>query len=254
MNPGQEMIRLYAKQLRLPTLAQIDDLIRQAEEQGLSYADFLGQVLQREINQREENQQRLKIRKAKFPLEKSLDTFDLSRLTQVEDALIWQLATGEFVKRRENVIMIGNPGTGKTHLAIGLGRRMCSYGFKVRFYTAANLVAELIEAQLNQNLLKLQKSIAKLDLLILDELSYLSFTRNQAELLFHVLSERNERGSVIITTNLEFSRWTEIFPDTMLTAALVDRLTHRAHILDMNVPSYRLEQRLKQQRGGESQG
>src|SRR5690606_19996539 len=91
-------------------------------------------------------------------------------------------------------------------------------------------------------------------LLILDELSYLSFTRNQAELLFHVLSERNERGSVIITTNLEFSRWTEIFPDTMLTAALVDRLTHRAHILDMNVPSYRLEQRLKQQRGGESQG
>ena len=107
---------------------------------------------------------------------------------------------------------------------------------------------------MTKNLLKLQKSIAKLDLLILDELSYLSFTRNQAELLFHVLSERNERGSVIITTNLEFSRWTEIFPDTMLTAALVDRLTHRAHILDMNVPSYRLEQRLKQQRGGESQG
>ena len=187
MNPGQEMIKLYAKQLRLPTLAHIEDLIRQAEEQGLSYADFLGQVLQREINQREENQQQLKIRKAKFPLGKSLDTFDLSRLTQVEDALIWQLATGEFVKRRENVIMIGNPGTGKTHLAIGLGRRMCSYGFKVRFYTAANLVAELIEAQLNQNLLKLQKSIAKLDLLILDELSYLSFNQNQAELLFHVL-------------------------------------------------------------------
>ncbi|MGI6468195.1 MAG: ATP-binding protein [Syntrophomonadaceae bacterium] len=204
MNPGQEMIKLYAKQLRLPTLAQIDDLIRQAEEQGLSYADFLGQVLQREIHQREENQQRLKIRKAKFPLDKSLDTFDLSRLTQVEDALIWQLATGEFVKHRENVIMIGNPGNGKTHLAIGLGRRMCSYGF--------------------------------------------------AELLFHVLSERNERGSVIITTNLEFSRWTEIFPDTMLTAALVDRLTHRAHILDMNGPSYRLEQRLKKQKGGGNQG
>ena len=103
-------------------------------------------------------------------------------------------------------------------------------------------------------ILTINKSIAKLDLLILDELSYLSFTRNQAELLFHVLSERNERGSVIITTNLEFSRWTEIFPDTMLTAALVDRLTHRAHILDMNGPSYRLEQRLKKQRGGESQG
>jgi len=119
------------------------------------------------------------------------------------------------------VIMIGNPGTGKTHLAIGLGRRMCSYGFKVRFYTAANLVAELIEAQYDQNLLKLQKSIAKLDLLILDELSYLSFTRNQAELLFHVLSERNERGSVIITTNLEFSRWTDVNVNQKLGHLLV---------------------------------
>ncbi|NLI12489.1 MAG: ATP-binding protein, partial [Peptococcaceae bacterium] len=113
------------------------------------------------------------------------------------------------------------------------------------FYTASNLVNELAEAQHAKELLKLEKMLSRLDLLIVDELSYLSFNRHQAELLFHILSERNERGSVIITTNLEFSRWSEFFPDAMLTAALVDRLTHKAHILDMNGPSYRLQERIK---------
>lgn len=254
MTPQQEIIKLYAKQLKMPTLANIEDAIRQAEENGLDYAAFLGEVLQREIKQREENQQRRKVRQARFPMEKSLDTLDLKRLIKVEEALIWQLATGEFVERRENIIMIGNPGNGKTHLAIGLGRRMCTLGFKVRYYTAGNLVTELAEAQHERIMLKLQKVLTGLDLLIIDELSYLSFNRQQAELLFHVLSERNERGSVIITTNLQFSDWTEIFPDTMLTAALVDRLTHRAHILDMNGPSYRIEERMKKRNseGGEN--
>ena len=244
------MIKLYAKQLRLPTLTQVDDIVRQAQEDGLGYEAFLCEVLQREICQREENQQHRRVRQARFPLDKSLDTLDIKRLIPVEEAVIWQLATGEFVKRGENVIMIGNPGRGKTHLAIGLGRRMCGYGFKVKFYTAGTLATELVEAQHERSLLKLEKSLTQLDLLILDELSYLSFTRQQAELLFHVLSERNERGSVIITTNLKFSDWTDIFPDTMLTAALVDRLTHRAHILDMNGPSYRLEQRMNKQKEG----
>ncbi len=253
MTPQQEIIKLYAKQLKIPTLTNIEDVIRQAEENGLDYAGFLCEVLQREIKQREENQQRRKVRQAKFPIDKSLDTLDIKRLIKVEDALIWQLATGEFVKRRENIIMIGNPGNGKTHLAIGLGRRMCNFGFKVRYYTAGNLVTELVEAQHERTLLKLQKTLTGLDLLIIDELSYLSFNRQQAELLFHVLSERNERGSVIITTNLQFSDWTAIFPDTMLTAALVDRLTHRAHILDMNGPSYRIEQRMKKSKGGENE-
>ncbi len=242
------MIKLYAKQLKLPTVAQAEDLIRQAEESGHGYAAFLCEVLQREIRQREENQQRRKIRQARFPLNKSLDTFDLKRLIKVEEAVIWQLATGDFVKRQENVIMIGTPGMGKTHLAIGLGHRICSYGYRVRYYTAANLVTELMEAQHDRHLMRLEKALTSLDLIILDELSYLSFNRQQAELLFHVLSERNERGSVIITTNMEFSRWTEIFPDTMMTAALIDRLTHRAHILDMNGDSYRLDQRMKRQK------
>jgi DNA replication protein DnaC len=193
---------------------------------------------------RQENHQQRRVKEARFPLAKSLDTFDFTNLQNVREPLIWQLANGEFEKR-ENIIMIGNPGTGKTHLAIGLGTRLCRQGCRVRFYTAANLATELSEAQENHRLSRLEKSLAKIDLLIVDELSYLTFSKPHSELLFHVLSTRNERGSVIITTNLEFSRWGELFPSTMLTAALIDRLTHNAYILDMNAESYRLQQRLK---------
>ncbi len=136
--------------------------------------------------------------------------------------------------------MIGNPGTGKSHLSIALGILACSKEFRVYFTTAANLSDKLIEAQNDNNLSKIMKSLAKLDLLILDELSYLSFNRGQSELLFQVISERSERGSIIISTNLEFSKWEEFFPDTMLTNALIDRVTFNAHILNMNGESYRL--------------
>ncbi len=240
-----DVIALYAKQLRLPTLALYSDVVRQAEEQGWGYEDFLRELLHRELKQREENQRKRRIKQAHFALDKSLDMFDFDVLPNVEEAYVWQLANGEFVERRENIILIGNPGSGKTHLAIGLGRRLCGMGYRVSYYTAANLVTELGEAQQNRQLSKITRSLSKTDLLILDELSYLSFTKPQAELLFHVLSDRNERGSVIITTNLEFSKWGEIFPDNMMTAALVDRLTHNAHILNMNAPSYRLKDRLK---------
>jgi DNA replication protein DnaC len=212
---------------------------------GWGYDDFLCEILRRELKQREENQRKRRIRQARFALDKSLDMFDFTRLPNVEEAYIWQLATGEFVERKENIILIGNPGAGKTHLAIGLGRRLCGLGYRVSYYTAANLVTELSEAQQDRQLSKITRNLGKTDLLILDELSYLSFTKPQSELLFHVLSDRNERGSVIITTNLEFSKWGDIFPDSMMTAALVDRLTHNAHILDMNVASYRLQDRLK---------
>lgn len=166
----------------------------------------------------------------------------------MSEAVVWQLAAGDFVNQRENIIMIGNPGTGKTHLAIGLGRRLCQAGYHVRFHTAANLVMELSEAQEFHRLSRLEHTLDRVDLLIVDELSYLTFSRPHAELLFHVLSNRNERGSVIITTNLEFSHWGELFPNDMLTAALIDRLTHNAHILNMNAESYRLKERLKQGR------
>lgn len=245
MTASCQCIRLYAKQLKLPALVNCEDLIRQAAEDGWNYERFLCEALLREINRRTENQHKQRLKAARFPLAKSLDTFKFANLPHLEEALVWQLANGEFVERRENVIMIGNPGTGKTHLAIGLGRRLCRQGYRVRFYTAANLVTELSEAQQERKLSRLERALEKVNLLIVDELSYLTFSKPHAELLFHILSDRNERGSVMITTNLEFSRWTEIFPDDMLTAALIDRLTHNAHILNMNAESYRLQQRMR---------
>lgn len=245
LTTGRELIKLYAKQLKLPTLVNCEDLLRQASEDGWSYDRLLAEALLREINQRSENQHKRRLRAARFPLAKSLDTFNFANLPNLKEALVWQLASGEFIDRRENIIMIGNPGTGKTHLSIGLGRRLCQHGYRVRFYTAANLVTELSEAQQERKLSRLERSLEKFDLLIVDELSYLTFSKSHAELLFHILSDRNERGSVMITTNLEFSRWTEIFPNEMLTAALIDRLTHNAHILNMNAESYRLQQRMR---------
>ncbi|WP_186450926.1 IS21-like element helper ATPase IstB, partial [Sporomusa sp. KB1] len=160
----------------------------------------------------------------------------------------------QYIQQKEGIVFCGNPGTGKTHLATALGLKACEKGLRVRFYTAAGLVNDLLEAQQNHTLSKLEQQLTKLNLLILDELSYLTFARSSAELLFQILSSRNERGSVIITTNLEFSRWTEIFGDPMLTAAIVDRMTHRSHIVDTNGPSYRLRQRIAAtgQFGGET--
>ncbi|MEW6448574.1 MAG: IS21-like element helper ATPase IstB [Bacillota bacterium] len=199
MTGASELIKLYARSLKLPTVARYEEVVRQAEEQGWGYAKFLATVLAREISHREESSLKRRLHLARFPLQKSLDDFDFRVLPQLEEALVWQLATGEFVERRENIIMIGNPGTGKTHITIGLGRRLCQKGYKVRFYTAANLVLELGEAQQEKRLGCLERTLAKVDVLIVDELSYLTFSRPQAELLFHVLSERAERGSVIVT-------------------------------------------------------
>jgi DNA replication protein DnaC len=249
INPKKELIRLYAKQLRLPTIAKYEPIMRHATEDGMGYEDFLCELLANEVATRQENQLKRRIKAAGFPLAKSLDEFDFKALEHVEEALVWQLATGDFVANRENVIMIGNPGTGKTHLAIGLGMRICKAGYKVRFYTAAQLANELAEAQEYHHLSKVEKQLSKIDLLILDELSYLSFNKHHSELLFQVLSERSERTSVMITTNLEFSRWVEFFQDTVLTAALVDRLTFRAHILNMNGTSYRFKQHAAARRG-----
>lgn len=245
-----ELIKLHAKQLKLPTVSRYEEVLRQAEEQGWGYEQFLCELMSREVEQRQLNQQVRRMRAARFPLKKSLDDFDFKNLPHVEEAVVWQLATGEFIDRHENIIMIGNPGTGKTHLAIGLGIRLCKQKYKVLFYTAANLITELVEARDDQRLSRLEQKLEKVDLLIVDELSYLTFSKSQSELLFHVLSIRNERGSVIITTNLEFSRWGELFPDSMLTAALIDRLTHHAHILNMNAESYRFKQRLSKETGG----
>jgi DNA replication protein DnaC len=236
-----ELIKIYAKQLKLPTVYHFETILRSCQEQGSNYQEFLAKLLAAELEQRKENQQKRRIRAAQFPYIKTMDSFDFGNLPHIEPAQVWQLASGEFVSNRENVILVGNPGTGKTHLAISLGIKLCSSGYQVRFFTAAGLATQLNEAQELKRLSRMQHQLSKVDLLILDELSYLSFNKNHAQLLFQAISERTERGSIIITTNLEFSKWTDFFVDPMLTAALVDRLTYKSHILNMNADSYRLQ-------------
>ncbi|MHB1256437.1 MAG: IS21-like element helper ATPase IstB [Dethiobacteraceae bacterium] len=190
-------------------------------------------------------QQRRRIKKAGFPVMKTLDDFNYERLEHVSKALVWELAACDFIRNRQNIVMIGNSGAGKSHLSIGLGMNACYAGFNVKFYTAMNLANELAEAIQLHRLSRLEKSLTKFDLLVLDELSYLTFNRHQSEMLFQVISERSERASVIVTTNLEFSRWTELFENELMVAAMIDRLTFRSHVFNMNVKeSYRLEQTL----------
>lgn len=242
MNMALQKVRLYAKDLRLPTLANVDALLRDAQANQWTYETFLSEVLRTEVEQRKDNQRQKRIKAAKFPLMRTLDGFDFSNLKYLKPETVWNLADNSYIERRENVICMGNPGTGKTHISIALGLLACNQGYRVRFYSAPMLANELVEAKENHTLVRLEKQLAKTDLLILDDLSYLSFSKQQSELLFQVISERTERASLIISTNLEFSQWIEFFGDPMLTAALVDRVTHRAHILNMNGESYRLKE------------
>jgi DNA replication protein DnaC len=239
MNPKSEVIALYAKQLRTPSFTNYQEVLRQQEQ--LSYEDFLIAMMKQELASRRANQQRRRIKQAGFPSHKTLEEFDFKRLQHVEEAFVHQLASCDYIHNRQNIVMIGNPGSGKSHLSIALGLRACQQGFRVRFTTAATLATMLVEARESRELLKLERQLQKADLLILDEMSYLSFNRHQSELLFKVISDRAEQRSVIISSNLEFSRWTELFENPTLTVALVDRLTFRSHILNMNNPSYRMD-------------
>jgi len=244
LNPLKETIKLYAKQLKIPTFTGYENIVRQLSS-GDGYEKFLCELMKLELSQRQETGQRRRIKKAGFPVMKTLDEFNFLRLEHVSEGYIQELAACDFIKNKQNIVMIGNPGAGKTHCSIGLGIKACYAGFNVRFYTAVNLANELAEAVQFHRLSKLEKSLSKVDLLIIDELSYLTFNRHQSEMLFQVISERSERASIILTTNLEFSSWTDLFENEIMVAALIDRVTFRSHILNMNVKdSYRLEQTL----------
>ena len=187
-----------------------------------------------------------RIRAARFPATKSLDTFDFLAIPSVNKPLVMQLARCEYIERRENVIAIGNSGTGnsgtgKTHIALGLGLAACQRGMSVGFTTAAALVHELMEARDDRRLLNLQRQLARLKLLIIDELGFVPLSTTGAELLFEVFSQRYERGSILVTTNLPFDEWTDVFGSERLTGTLLDRLTHHVHIIEMNGDSYRLK-------------
>jgi len=247
----QVLLEHHLKQLRLPTfLREYDKVARQCAAQRVDYPRYLLRLTEQELLDRERRATERRIHQARFPVVKSLDTFEFLAIPAVNKALVLELARCEFLLRRENVLLLGNSGTGKTHLALALGLSACQRGHRVRFTTAAAMVHELLEARDEKRLLRYQKQMAGYELLIVDELGFVPLSKSGAELLFEVFSQRYERGSTLVTSNLPFQEWTEVFGSERLTGALLDRLTHHVHILEMNGESYRLKQS-KRKRGSQ---
>lgn len=239
----QLLLNHHLKALRLPTfLREYDKQAKQCANEGVDHTRYLLRLTELELIDRERRMVERRIKQAKFPATKSLDSFDFKGLSSLNKMLVMELARCEYIKRQENIIALGNSGTGKTHIAIGLGLAACQKGLSVGFITASALVHELLEARDDKRLLRLQKQLAKYSLLIIDELGYVPLSATGAELLFEVFSQRYERGSTIVTSNLPFDEWTTTFGSERLTGALLDRLTHHVHILEMNGESYRLKQ------------
>ena len=207
--------------------------------EGVDHARYLMRLAELEIIDRERRMVERRIKAARFPTVKSLDSFDLA-LPSLNKMLVLELARSDYVERRENIIAVGNSGTGKSHVALGLGLAACQKGLSVGFITASALVHELLEARHDKRLLRLQRQLAAYKLLIIDELGYVPLSPTGAELLFEVFSQRYERGSTLVTSNLPFDEWTSVFGSERLTGALLERLTHHVHILEMNGDSYRL--------------
>jgi DNA replication protein DnaC len=245
----QLLLAHHLKALKLPTfLREYDKLARQCAAEGADHPRYLLRLSELELIERERRMVERRIKEARFPAVKSLDSFDFTAIPSLNKTLVLELARGEYVSRRENVIAVGNSGTGKTHVALGLGLAACQKGLSVGFTAAAGVVHELIEARDEKRLLRLQRQLASYKLLIIDELGYVPLSPTGAELLFEVFSQRYERGSTLVTSNLPFDEWTSVFASERLTGALLDRLTHHVHILEMNGDSYRLKQSKRRQR------
>ena len=243
------LIELQAnlKALNLSSMARnLDGSLRQARESGIGYDEFLIEMTTAELQARAENSLNRRIREAKFPLLKPMETFDLAAVPELDIRLFRDLAGGKYIQEHRNIIFLGRSGTGKTHMATALGIEACKNKFRTRFVTCYGLVNELIEARQERTLQRLIQRYVRYDLLILDELGYIPFSKEGSELLFQVLAERHEKGAVMITTNLGFADWTKVFGDPVMTAALLDRLTHKAHIVSCPWDSYRLKQSLKE--------
>ena len=238
----------HLKALRLPTfLREHDKQARICAAEGLYHVRYLARLTELELIDREQRMVERRIKSAKFPAVKSLDSFDFKAIPALNKMQVLELARCEWVERRENVIALGPSGTGKTHIALGLGLSACQKGLSVGFVTAAALVHELMEARDERRLLRLQKQMVGYKLLIIDELGFVPLSKTGAELLFELISQRYERGSTLITSNLPFDEWTETFGSERLTGALLDRLTHHVNILEMNGESYRLSQSMVRQ-------
>ena len=234
------------KALKLSAMkAQLEGCLRQARDRSEGYEDFLLNLTDIEMAARMENGLKRRLRDARFPLLKPLETFQFEAAPDLDTRMIKDLVEGRYIKEARNVIFLGRSGTGKTHLATALGMEACRQGVRTRFVTGCGLANELIEARDEKVLGRAMKRYTGYGLLIIDELGYVPFSKQGAELLFQVLAERHERKPVAITTNLGFGDWTQIFGEPTLTAALLDRVTHRAHVISCTWGSYRLKDTLK---------
>ncbi len=231
------------KQLKLSAIAQeFPRAGRQARAQKSSYEQYLLELTEVEHTRRSENRLKRKLQEAKFPALKTLESFDLNLTPGLDHQLLRELTQCEYIEKQENVILVGKSGTGKTHLGIALGIEACRHNYRVFFVTACHMVNQLLETQEEKVLERLLKRLQKYDLIILDELGYVPFSDKGAQLLFQVIADRHELKSTLITTNLSFEKWSQVFGDVTLTAALLDRVTHRAHIIPCNWESIRLTQ------------
>lgn len=243
----EHMLLKNLQKLKLSTMAaDLKATLRQARENGSSYDDFLLELTTNEIKIRAENKLKRLIREAKFPILKPLETFDFNAVPDLNTNQFKQFVQCDYIKEHRNVIFLGRSGCGKTHMATALGIEACKNDFRTRFVSCFALTNELIEAREQITLQRIITRYSRYDLLVLDELGYIPFTKEGSELLFQLLAARHEKKSTIITTNLGFGDWTQVFLDETLTAALLDRLTHNAHIINCTWKSYRLKQSLKQ--------
>ena len=247
MNAGMKaLLNDNLKSLKLSTMIRnLQSHLRQAKQDKLDYDEFLLNLTEAEVQVRKENGRKRKLREAKFPLLKPLETFNFEAAPDLDARLIKELSSCEYVKKNRNIIFMGKSGTGKTHLATGLGMEACKQGVRTRFVTGCGLANELIEARDEKLLGRTVKRYAGYGLLIVDELGYVPFSKEGAQLIFQILAERHERKPVMITTNMGFGDWTQMFGDPSMTAALLDRITHKAHVINCSWESYRLKETLK---------
>lgn len=243
MEQVNDKIMHYSRQLRLPGFRKYyQSLQEEMPVEGVDFRDYLARLLELEYQERIERRKKLQIKLAGFPELKYLQELELEELPKDGQEKLPALRTLDFIKNGQNIILSGNSGTGKSHIATGLGLEACAKGYKVLFVTVPQLITQIRESRSEKRLRTLENRFEKFDLVICDEFGYISFDKEGAELLFTHLSLRTGKKSTIITTNLSFDRWSEIFGDPVLTAAMVDRITHRAHIVNMNGKSYRAKQ------------
>ena len=245
------LLEHHLKELKLPTiLREYAAVAGVCSNERADYPTYLLRLCERELIDRERRAAERRIKAARFPVIKTLDSFDFTAQPSINESLVRELMSGEYIQKKENVLLVGTSGTGKTHVASALAFAACAQGCRVRFFTVGGLVRMLLEAREERQLERMLKQLQRQDLLLLDELGYVPFSKPGAELLFEVVSRAYERTSLIVTTNLPFENWPEVCGSERLTGAMLDRLTHRVHILEANGESYRLRQskrRLKRQ-------